>query len=80
MALAIAIQMSQRPTVLALDEPTAGLDDAAVDMLMAVLTCAMETGVALLIATQEPEAFASLEGSRLCLHEGELTAMRGVLS
>ena len=80
MALAIAIQMSQRPTVLALDEPTAGLDDAAVDMLMAVLTCAMETGIALLIATQEPEAFASLEGSRLWLHEGELTAMRGVLS
>ena len=80
MALAIAIQMSQRPTVLALDEPTAGLDDAAVDMLMAVLTCVMETGVALLIATQEPDAFASLEGSRLWLHEGELTAMRGVLS
>lgn len=80
MALAISIQMSQRPTVLALDEPTAGLDDAAVDMLMAVLTCAMETGVALLIATQEPDAFASLEGSRLWLHEGDLTAMRGVLS
>jgi hypothetical protein len=45
-----------------------------------VLTCAMETGVALLIATQEPDAFASLEGSRLRLHEGELTAMRGVLT
>jgi energy-coupling factor transporter ATP-binding protein EcfA2 len=80
MALAIAIQMSQRPAVLALDEPTAGLDDAAVDMLMAVLTCAMETGVALLIATQEPDAFASLEGTRLRLHDGELTAMSGVSS
>jgi energy-coupling factor transporter ATP-binding protein EcfA2 len=80
MALAIAIQMSHRPTVLALDEPTAGLDESAVNALIAVLGCAVETGIALLIATQEPEAFASLEGSRLRLHGGELRELRGVQS
>ena len=80
MALAIAIQMSHRPTALLLDEPTAGLDDAAVEMLVAVLSCAMETGVALLIATQEPEVFSSLEGSRLRLHDGVLTDLSEVKS
>jgi ABC-type multidrug transport system ATPase subunit len=72
MALAVAIQMSHRPRVLVLDEPTAGLDDAAVEMLVAVLSCALETGVALLIATQEPEVFSELEGTRLRLHNGVL--------
>ncbi len=80
MALAVAIQMSQRPRVLALDEPTAGLDDAAVQMLVAVLSCAMETGVALLIATQEPEEFSELEGARLHLHDGVLTDLAEVKS
>lgn len=78
MALAVAIQMSHRPAVLALDEPTAGLDDAAVEMLVAVLSCAMETGAALLIATQEPEVFSALKGTRLRLHDGVLTDLAEV--
>jgi len=72
MALAIAIQMSHKPLVLALDEPTAGLDATAVETLMAVLECAMETGVALLIATQEPDTCVSLPGERLVLSAGLL--------
>lgn len=79
MALAVAIQMSQRPIVLALDEPTAGLDDAAAEMLVAVLSCAVETGVALLIATQEPAVFSTLEGPRLRLHNGVLTDLAEVM-
>ena len=78
MALAVAIQMSHRPRVLVLDEPTAGLDDAAVEMLVAVLSCALETGVALLIATQEPEVFSELEGTRLRLHDGVLFGLAEV--
>jgi len=72
MALAIAIQMSHRPLALLLDEPTAGLDEAAADALADVLKCAMETGVALLIATQEPGALASLEGPRFQMLSGRL--------
>lgn len=72
MALAIAIQMSHRPLALLLDEPTAGLDEAAAQALADVLKCAMETGVALLIATQEPGALSSLEGHRFRLRSGQL--------
>ena len=78
MALAIAIQMSHKPLVLALDEPTAGLDATAVVTLMAVLECAMETGVALLIATQEADTCASLPGERLVLSAGMLQPASGV--
>jgi ABC-type multidrug transport system ATPase subunit len=78
MALAIAIQMSHKPLVLALDEPTAGLDATAVETLMAVLECAMETGVSLLVATQEPDTCASLSGERLVLSAGLLQPASGV--
>ena len=78
MALAIAIQMSHKPLVLALDEPTAGLDATAVETLMAVLECAMETGVSLLIATQEPDTCVSLPGERLVLSDGLLEPASGV--
>jgi energy-coupling factor transporter ATP-binding protein EcfA2 len=78
MALAIAIQMSHKPLVLALDEPTAGLDATAVETLMAVLECAMETGVSLLIATQELDTCASLPGERLVLSAGVLQPASGV--
>jgi energy-coupling factor transport system ATP-binding protein len=72
MALAIAIQMSHKPLVLALDEPTAGLDATAVETLMAVLECAMETGVSILVATQEPDTCELLPGERLVLSAGRL--------
>ena len=72
MALAIAIQMSHRPLALLLDEPTAGLDEAAAEALADVLKCATETGVALLIATQEPNSLSALEGQRLQLQSGQL--------
>ena len=78
MALAIALQMSHKPLVLALDEPTAGLDATAVETLMAVLECAMETGVSLLIATQEPDTCVSLPGERLVLSDGLLEPVSGV--
>ena len=78
MALAIAIQMSHKPLVLALDEPTAGLDATAMQTLMAVLECAMETGVSLLIATQEPDSCVSLPGERLVLSAGLLQPASGV--
>lgn len=78
MALAIAIQMSHRPLALLLDEPTAGLDEAAAEALADVLKCAMETGVALLIATQEPSSLSSLDGQRFQLKAGHLVDDAGV--
>jgi energy-coupling factor transport system ATP-binding protein len=77
-ALAIAIQMSHRPRVLALDEPTRGLDQAATEALVEVLHCAAETGVAMLIATQEPKVFASLPGDTWELASGTLSPLSEV--
>jgi len=52
-ALAIAIQMARKPTVLALDEPTRGLDSGAAQLLREVLSCVVETGTAVIIATHD---------------------------
>jgi len=71
-ALAIAIQMSRKPTVLALDEPTRGLDSGAAQLLREVLSCVVETGTALIIATHD-HAFTDVGSDRvLSLREGKL--------
>ena len=71
-ALAIAIQMSRKPTVLALDEPTRGLDSGAAQLLREVLSCVVETGTALIIATHD-HAFTDAGSDRvLSLREGKL--------
>lgn len=52
-ALAIALQMSHKPSVLALDEPTRGLDSGARDALREVLACVQETGTAIVSASHD---------------------------
>lgn len=51
--VAIAGAMAMRPCVLALDEPTAGLDPVAVDDTMAALTRLHDAGTSLVVATHD---------------------------
>lgn len=59
LALAIAVQLSGRPRVLLLDEPTRGLDLDARCRLAALLSGIASTGTAVLLATHDDE-FAGL--------------------
>jgi energy-coupling factor transport system ATP-binding protein len=64
--------MSRKPTVLALDEPTRGLDSGSAQLLREVLSCVVETGTALIIATHN-HAFTDVGSDRvLSLREGKL--------
>ena len=71
-AVAIAIQLSHKPQVLGLDEPTRGLDEAAILSLREVIGCVKETGVALLIATHQPTHFAELSNHVYELSGGKI--------
>lgn len=72
-ALAIAIQLSRKPRVLLLDEPTRGLDEAACLALGEVMECVRETGTAIVMATHD-EAIAATAHHRVLMLSG------GVLS
>ena len=72
-ALAIAIQLSRKPRVLLLDEPTRGLDEAACLALGEVMECVRETGTAIVMATHD-EAIAATAHHRVLKLSG------GVLS
>ena len=54
--LAIAVQMSHKPAVVLLDEPTRGLDEAAEAAFSEVIGCVVETGTAVVIAAHHRDA------------------------
>jgi energy-coupling factor transport system ATP-binding protein len=62
--LAIALQMSHKPAVVLLDEPTRGLDEAAESAFAEVVGCVVETGTAVVIAAHHRDA-GSLVASRV---------------
>jgi len=71
-ALAIALQLSWKPRVILVDEPTRGLDDIARIAMAEVLRCVAETGTAVIFASHD-HAFVSGLGCRvLSLRQGEL--------
>lgn len=71
-ALAIALQLSWKPHVILVDEPTRGLDDIARTAMAEVLRCVAETGTAVLLASHD-HAFVSDLGCRvLSLRQGAL--------
>lgn len=76
-AVAIALQMSHKPLVLALDEPTRGLDAAAKTALTEVLACVQETGTAIISASHDDDFVAATHDRVLRLAEGTLTAVEG---
>jgi putative ABC transport system ATP-binding protein len=73
--VALARALIARPTVLLADEPTAHLDHATIETVVAVLTDAVAAGTACLLATHD-EALTSRAHRRLELHHGALASSR----
>lgn len=78
-ALAIALQMSHKPLVLVLDEPTRGLDAGAAEALQEVLLCVQETGTAIISASHDDDYLTGSHHRVLRLHNGALVPQAGGL-
>jgi len=76
-AVAIALQMSHKPLVLALDEPTRGLDAGAKTALAEVLACVQETGTAIISASHDDDFVAGGHDRVFRLAGGTLSAVEG---
>jgi energy-coupling factor transport system ATP-binding protein len=76
-AVAIALQLSHKPAVLALDEPTRGLDSGAKAALAEVLACVQETGTAIISASHDDDFVAGRHDHLLRLVGGTLTPLEG---
>lgn len=74
-AVVIAVQMSQKPLVLALDEPTRGLDRGAIEALAEVLACVRETGTAILSASHDDDFVSGHHDHILRLAKGSLSSV-----
>jgi len=69
---ALAAAVACGPALLCLDEPTAALDEAALDGLVAVLEAVRSTGTALLVATHQPEPLLPVADAHLVLGTGRV--------
>jgi energy-coupling factor transport system ATP-binding protein len=74
LALAIVLGGEQLPAVLALDEPTRGMDRAAKNLLAGWLRERAEQGCAVLVATHDAEFAAEFASRAVLLAEGRVIA------
>ncbi|HEU5033812.1 MAG TPA: ATP-binding cassette domain-containing protein [Mycobacteriales bacterium] len=72
LALALAVVLAAQPAVVALDEPTRGLDYPAKHRLVAILRGLAEGGHAVLLATHDVELAAELADRIVVLADGEV--------
>jgi energy-coupling factor transport system ATP-binding protein len=72
LSLALAVQLTARPRVLLLDEPTRGLDYAAKARLGDVLAKLARDGLAIVVATHDVEFVAATAQRVVVLAEGEV--------
>jgi energy-coupling factor transport system ATP-binding protein len=70
--LAIAVQLSHKPAVVLLDEPTRGLDEAAEVAFAEVVGCVVETGTAVVIAAHHRDSGSLVASRVLRLEAGHL--------
>jgi energy-coupling factor transport system ATP-binding protein len=79
--VAIALQMSHKPAVLLLDEPTRGLDEASEKAFAEVMGCVVETGTAVVVAAHHRDAGALTPSRVLTLDAGQVqTTPRQVIA
>ena len=74
LALALALVLADRPSVVLLDEPTRGLDYAAKAALSAILRDLAADGCAVLVATHDVEFVATAADHVVVLAEGEVVS------
>ncbi len=74
LALALAVVLVGEPPLLLLDEPTRGLDYAAKERLVQILTRLAGTGHAIVLATHDVELVAQVATRVVVLAEGEVVA------
>lgn len=70
--IALARSLVHRPTLILLDEPTAGLDAEGVTRLLAAIRAEHARGAAVAIVTHEPDLFAALATAKLQFDRGRL--------
>ncbi len=74
LALALALVLADRPTLLLLDEPTRGLDYPGKEALAGILRDLADEGLAVLVATHDVEFVAQAADDLLVMAEGELVS------
>jgi energy-coupling factor transport system ATP-binding protein len=74
LALVLAIQLTARPGVVLLDEPTRGLDYAAKRRFVAAVRELAADGAAVVVASHDVELIAELADRVVVLAEGEIVA------
>jgi len=80
LCLVIAIQLSARPRVLLVDEPSRGLDAAARALVGAAIVEAAAAGAAVLIATHDRDFASRYATGEFTMGSGRLEAGAGVIS
>ena len=73
--VALARALAHRPSVVLLDEPTAGLDRQGVERLLAVIDEEVSGGAVVAVVSHEPELFRERVGARLVLERGKVKAV-----
>ncbi|KQZ85012.1 ABC transporter [Microbacterium sp. Root166] len=77
--LAIALQLSSRPRVLLVDEPTRGLDAAARALVAGAIGDIASSGAAVLVATHDQEFAGSVADAVLPMADGRVGAPRALV-
>ncbi|MEO5730799.1 MAG: ABC transporter ATP-binding protein [Byssovorax sp.] len=73
--VALARALVHEPSLVLLDEPTAGLDRAGVVRLVAVIEDELRRGAGIAVVSHEPDVFRSLATARILLERGRVVAL-----